>query len=1317
MMTEANNVSRGNSGGAEKIVICHATAAGHYNRIEVSKRSIISPGHGDSGINVGDIIPPFDDYDGNNWEEGQAIWENDCIIPNGTPDDPEDVTIHASKIICEYEDYLPNMSGGDDITEDTAIEWLAEGDNSEHCWLDENWEFQWKAGGIQTSDTEDNDGELLNWNTFSVDNPAQISESELSGSDTISVREVMYEGYIPFSGESSTGASYSAEFYCADDVMNYDNLEWIQDVALGESYYCIAFNAPETTDIEVCKENEEGDKLGGWEIFLDYKETDLRFEGFTEENDGCFTFENIPYGDYELSETLQPGWENISGLGDITVDNDSDYFTVVNSKNSFTINAYKVMCEEESDFPEWVKDADYPSMLTEELIMDYVENSADACWFESGWEFEWAGKTVPDPGGEHIGYGGADWNSFGPTDENGLAMARIDFEDIVWVREVLQEGYLAFSDEPGGDYSESAELICHIDGFNYDNYERVDDPIFGEDYYCAAFNTLIEDPEPKATIFAHKVVCEDESHLPDWGDTPEGEIDETTAIDFVSENSEYCRLESNWQFEWGYDGEVDKKPGDFTGPAGGNWHAFDTVTGSTPEEPAKAYITDLKTSDIWVREILKDGYLPFSSSGSEIGDSYSAEFYCHQDVYKYDNFDRVEGIELENEYYCVGFNVLEEPEPNTATIRAHKVICEDETDLPNWVNDRSYPGPGDPLTEQRVIDYVTNSEGRCRFTENGEDWSFQWGYDGEVDEKPGDFTGPADGNWHAFESKAMGTNPALATISLENGENVRVREVLQEGYLAFSDEPGGDYSESAELICHTDGYNYDNYEYIDGMEDGESYICVAFNIPVSSEVEVCKKGDMEIYLEGWEVALVADEPLQEPVLINVENETGTDSITLDEGYYLIKVSGTYRYGNEEMIADAGYSKRPDGEWVSGFDLPSGKGLMALIDGETVYWGPFNENYHEYTTIYHHEEEGVVNISIWDDNYPDNLNNGEFSFSIYEVYFRGITECDGCVTFSNVPFGTHLLEEWNQEGWEIESGVGPIVVDQVEMTFTIVNSYYDDNRQDENERIPQENNETADPSRSGNRQTVSLLTTQTEEEPAEEEPDGEVAGAVTEDDGQEEAMVETCGIYLNEFLRYGTENNPEEVKKLQVFLNEHMGENLWVDGYFGIETFEAVERFQLEYKEEVLRPWVEAGIHNDENIPTGYVFETTRRWINMIMCPELGLDMPDLSIYFREISEAEVTLPAWEWIRDEEVVQEPAEEEPDGEVAGAVTEDEDNEQDEDEDPEFLAGAIDESGRINITQVLAGLLILTSLGYIGYRGVLVLQKKKALSSWSG
>ncbi len=128
-------------------------------------------------------------------------------------------------------------------------------------------------------------------------------------------------------------------------------------------------------------------------------------------------------------------------------------------------------------------------------------------------------------------------------------------------------------------------------------------------------------------------------------------------------------------------------------------------------------------------------------------------------------------------------------------------------------------------------------------------------------------------------------------------------------------------------------------------------------------------------------------------------------------------------------------------------------------------------------------------------------------------------------------------------------------------------------------------------------TTENSTTNTTTENPKEEPKtgtGEVLGDSTE----------SCTAYLAGHLFFGKKNNTEEVKKLQTFLNEHMGLNLVVDGFYGVSTRDAVKAFQEKYPAEVLAPW---GI----TVGTGNVYKTTLRWINMTKCPSLALPMPEL----------------------------------------------------------------------------------------------------------
>jgi hypothetical protein len=128
----------------------------------------------------------------------------------------------------------------------------------------------------------------------------------------------------------------------------------------------------------------------------------------------------------------------------------------------------------------------------------------------------------------------------------------------------------------------------------------------------------------------------------------------------------------------------------------------------------------------------------------------------------------------------------------------------------------------------------------------------------------------------------------------------------------------------------------------------------------------------------------------------------------------------------------------------------------------------------------------------------------------------------------------------------------------------------------------------------NTTTGGTTETPKEEPKSETKPTGEVLGETTE----------SCTAYLSKYMFFGKKNDVEEVKKLQTFLNEHMGLTLVVDGVYGTTTRDAVKSFQEKYPTEVLAPW---GLTSG----TGNVFKTTLRWINMTKCPSLALPMPVL----------------------------------------------------------------------------------------------------------
>jgi hypothetical protein len=97
----------------------------------------------------------------------------------------------------------------------------------------------------------------------------------------------------------------------------------------------------------------------------------------------------------------------------------------------------------------------------------------------------------------------------------------------------------------------------------------------------------------------------------------------------------------------------------------------------------------------------------------------------------------------------------------------------------------------------------------------------------------------------------------------------------------------------------------------------------------------------------------------------------------------------------------------------------------------------------------------------------------------------------------------------------------------------------------------------------------------------------------------------CSALLHSYLRIGKNNDEGDVKRLQQFLNTELDANLTVNGVFGESTDAAVRKFQKAHQEQILAPW---GI----DYPTGYVYKTTERWINLTSCASLDIPMPELN---------------------------------------------------------------------------------------------------------
>lgn len=175
-----------------------------------------------------------------------------------------------------------------------------------------------------------------------------------------------------------------------------------------------------------------------------------------------------------------------------------------------------------------------------------------------------------------------------------------------------------------------------------------------------------EPVEKPVTVIANKIVCDSEDLLPNWGNGGPN-IDATTAQNWV-DTHEGCRFVEGWEFQWGPQNSYD--PGDvLVGPANAPWVTMPPTDANGKTSVALTAEDIAGSGYLWFREVLQEGYIPFThgqNNNSNI-DDVSAELYCNVDVLNYDNYDRIDGVELGQTYYCVGFNALAESPAGTVT--------------------------------------------------------------------------------------------------------------------------------------------------------------------------------------------------------------------------------------------------------------------------------------------------------------------------------------------------------------------------------------------------------------------------------------------------------------------------------------------------------------------------------------------------------------------------------------------------------------------------------------------------------------------------
>lgn len=289
-----------------------------------------------------------------------------------------------------------------------------------------------------------------------------------------------------------------------------------------------------------------------------------------------------------------------------------------------------------------------------------------------------------------------------------------------------------------------------------------------------------------------------------------------------------------------------------------------------------------------------------------------------------------------------------EPEEDI-TIVAHKIVCTDEADLPNW-------GPGAPGTidGDTAADWVADHNS-CSFAS---DWDFEWVVDSEKTD-PGDtLVGPAGDDWTTFGS-TDGNGMTTLTLDGDDFEHKKVwfREVLKDGYIPFTHESNPDNSNNvtAEFYCHNDGLNYDNLEWINNLDSGETYHCVAWNVrDVSYEdITMCKKDVAGAPIEGWGMTLEGDDETY--VLETGKDGCVTKEVVVEDGPWVATEEDREGWGLDHVeMTDNGRPYYDDNENQIGCEFFGRKIYVAQDTQSVVIDEP------EYTCTFVNEEDGVQN---------------------------------------------------------------------------------------------------------------------------------------------------------------------------------------------------------------------------------------------------------------------------------------------------------------------------------------------------------------------
>lgn len=872
------------------------------------------------------------------------------------------------------------------------------------------------------------------------------------------------------------------------------------------------------------------------------------------------------------------------------------------------ISITKIICPTEDLLPNWGSGAPNIDAGTAQAFL-----ATHPTCYESFWTFEWAPNGTANPG-DNVGVAGGAWQ---PFDQNNLP--EIPAGQRAWVREQVQDGYLPFSGATSDLDSESAknsaEFYCNNDVLNYDNYDYIDPVVGGELYHCVAFNVPTRAP----------LQCNPEVNLIENGDFEAPALSNGSWAIIPDTNTLL-----KWLVAWAIPTPISGILGleiqnNVAGaPAGGSQHAeLDgdhpvTIWQDIPTIPGKEYSLTFKYSPRPGRnladnslQVKKDGVVlgadvasDGSANSNTLWQSVTRTFIATGSTTKVELFDNgsdtsfggyVDDVDLR----CVGNPVQKQD----GFIHVYKFI-DGEQATPESANGVSFP--------------MFNNRDVNTFTLNPNGW---WG---------GSYPHPADIPYEATAWQAGGgvysawenlTTPLVgASCDQENNPDyalegyssgATLQEAIANGANKSLETPSFVIDGDVNLIVW-------NKKCVDeqvttGSIEIKKYLCPANFVPNRNDNGVgdaipegcsAQSGASFGYVHGDQTDANGPYPELSETLTpgGTTNENGILTIgpISSAGRYLIKeTDGTNLLG---LYCEGDGDTNPNNNDNQELTFVPAGGVakcVAYNKAPTVEIVDMCPNIPEVQTEVpqgmHKDEAGNCVPNVSEDTYQcsDGIDNSDQEDTLVD------SADPACHSDGNVNNPSSYVPTYNSESNESaicsdgkDNDSDQLIDSNDPGCLSGEGGSWNPSDDDESN---QQNNTSGGGGGGGGGGAPGV--------PFVPQALGKVLGEST-----------SCGLYLNEYLKKGKKNNVEEVKKLQQFLNDYLKLNpkLPINGNFGLQTYKAVVKFQEQENNLVLNPWVGVTL-KDAKKGTGWVFKTTVWRINNIMCPELNLPIPAITL--------------------------------------------------------------------------------------------------------